>query len=90
MRAEQRSLSKFDFMDLLAFLIIGLIAGWIASLIVRGRGLGLVGDLAVGIVGAVLGGYLIGDMGIGLTGSIISAIIGTIILLLIIKLIPRS
>ena len=76
---------------LLVILIVGLIAGWLAGQIVRGTGLGLVGDIMVGIVGALIGSWLLPQLGIalgaGLVASIINATIGAIILLLVIRLV---
>ena len=75
-------------MNIVVFLIVGLVAGWIASLLMRGRGLGLIGDLIIGVIGAFLGGFLLGLVGIfaeGLVGLIIQSVIGAMILLLVIK-----
>lgn len=75
-------------MNLLAYILIGLIAGWIAAEVVRGHGLGLVGDIVVGIIGAILGGYIFDLLGIttyGFIGSIVTSVIGAIILLAIVK-----
>lgn len=76
-------------MDLLWLLIIGLIAGWLASMIVGGP-FGLLGDLIVGIVGSYIGSWLFSRMGWsaggGTLGSIITATIGAIVLLLILRL----
>jgi uncharacterized membrane protein YeaQ/YmgE (transglycosylase-associated protein family) len=78
---------------LIAWLIIGAVAGWLAGLIVRGGGYGIIGDIVVGIVGAVLFGWLFGAMGIatgsGIIGSIIAAVIGAVILILILRLVSR-
>jgi len=75
---------------LLAFLLMGLIAGYIASEIVRGSGMGLVGDLIIGVAGAFIGGLLLPQLGLhlanGLLSSIINAAIGAILLLLVIRL----
>ena len=79
--------------SLLVFLIIGAIAGWLAGLIVRGFGFGLVGNIVVGIVGAFIAGWLLPGLGLGLTGivgSIIYAMIGAVILLVVIGLIRRA
>lgn len=80
--------------SLLIFLIIGGVAGWLASLIVRGAGFGLVGDIIVGVIGAVIAGYVLPAVGIsiggGIIGSIIHATIGAVILLILIKLIKRA
>jgi uncharacterized membrane protein YeaQ/YmgE (transglycosylase-associated protein family) len=74
------------------FLVIGLVAGWLAGLIMKGGGFGLLGDLIVGVVGALLGGFLFGLLGIGLgglIGSLITALIGAIVLILLLRLIKR-
>lgn len=81
-------------MNILWFLIVGLIAGWLAGLLVKGGGFGLVGDLVVGVIGAFLGGFLFSSLGIsaggGLIGSIIVATIGAVVLLFIVRLIKRA
>jgi len=75
------------------FLIIGAVAGWLAGLIVRGTGFGLIGDIVIGIVGAFIAGWLLPRVGIviggGIIGSIINATIGAVILLLLIGLLRR-
>ena len=80
--------------DLLWFLIIGLVAGWLAGVIMKGGGFGMVGDLVVGVVGAFLGGFLFRALGLsaggGLIGSLIVALIGAIVLLFIVRLIKRA
>jgi uncharacterized membrane protein YeaQ/YmgE (transglycosylase-associated protein family) len=80
-------------MELLVFLVVGAIAGWLAGLIVRGFGFGLIGNIVVGIVGALVAGYLFPRLGIGLPagliGEIFSAAIGAVIVLVIIGLIRR-
>ena len=71
------------------FLIIGIIAGWLAGNITKGEGFGFVGDLVVGIVGSFIGGHLFSLLGIsvyGIIGEIIMATIGAIVLLWIIRL----
>lgn len=79
---------------IIAWIIIGAIAGWIAGAFVKGGGYGLIGDIIVGIVGGFIGGWLAGILGIniggGLIASIITAVIGAIILLFIIRLIRRA
>lgn len=79
---------------IIVWLIIGLIAGWLASKIVEGTGFGLIVDIIVGIIGAVIGGWLAGVLGIsiggGLIGSIIIAVIGAVILLFVLRLINRA
>jgi uncharacterized membrane protein YeaQ/YmgE (transglycosylase-associated protein family) len=77
---------------LIIFLLIGAVAGWLAGVVVRGGGFGLVGDIIIGILGAFVAGLLLPRLGLGLTGiagEIIYAAIGAIILLVIIRLIKR-
>ncbi len=74
---------------LFAWLIVGLVAGFFASRVMRGGGYGLIGDIVVGIIGAFLGGWLAGLMGFGSTygllGSIVIAFIGACILLALLR-----
>jgi len=76
---------------ILIWLIVGGIAGWLAGLIVKGGGQGIVVNIVVGIVGAVIGGWVFGQLGIavgtGLINSIITAVVGAVILLLIVSLV---
>lgn len=79
--------------SLIIWLIIGAIAGWLAGVVVRGYGLGLVGNIVVGIVGAFVGGWLLSGLGIlpaGIIGSIISATVGAVVLLLLLRLVRRT
>lgn len=78
--------------NLIWFLIVGLIAGWLAGQVMRGRGFGLIGNLIIGVLGAVIGGFLFGLLGLGasgLLGSIIVAFIGAIVLIYVLSLIRR-
>ena len=78
---------------LILFLLIGLIAGWLAGRIMRGGGFGLAGDLVVGIIGALLGGWLFGLLGLsagGFLGQLIVALVGAIVLLYLLRLIKRA
>jgi uncharacterized membrane protein YeaQ/YmgE (transglycosylase-associated protein family) len=75
---------------IIAWLIVGLIAGWAASRVSRGHGFGLIGDIVVGLVGALIGGFLAGFFiqgSVGFFGSIIVAFIGALILLWALRLI---
>jgi uncharacterized membrane protein YeaQ/YmgE (transglycosylase-associated protein family) len=80
-------------MNFVWFIIIGIIAGWLAGKIMRGGGFGLLGDLVVGIVGALLGGFLFSQLGIsagdGLIGSLITATVGAILLIFLVRLVKR-
>ena len=81
-------------MDILAWIVVGLIAGFLAGLVMRGGGYGIVGDMIIGMVGAVLGGFLAGAFlnnpnavnGINIT-SIFVAFIGSVILIAILRMV---
>jgi uncharacterized membrane protein YeaQ/YmgE (transglycosylase-associated protein family) len=78
---------------LIWFLLIGLIAGWLASQVMRGGGYGIIGDMIVGVIGAFIGGWLFSALGIGfggLIGQIIVAFIGAVILIAILRAIKRA
>ncbi|MCJ7629167.1 MAG: GlsB/YeaQ/YmgE family stress response membrane protein [Longimicrobiales bacterium] len=82
-------------MDVLTWLLVGLIAGALASFLMGGIGYGIIGDIIVGIVGAFLGGWLFAQMGWtapfeGLAGVIFVAFIGAVLLLFIIGAIRRT
>lgn len=77
-------------MDILTWIIVGLIAGFLADMVVGGVGFGLIGDIIVGIVGAFIGGWLFAQMGWstpfgGLPGQIFVAFIGAVLLLFILS-----
>ena len=78
---------------LIIWLLVGAIAGWLAGVLVKGGGFGLVGDIVVGIIGAFVGGWLLPRLGIwfgeGIVPVIITATIGAVVLLLILRLIRR-
>jgi uncharacterized membrane protein YeaQ/YmgE (transglycosylase-associated protein family) len=81
-------------MSLLAWIIIGLVAGWLAGEVMRGHGFGLLGNIVVGILGAILGGWLFSLLGIGGVsgfnlGSLITAFLGAVVLLALIGLVRR-
>jgi len=80
--------------SLIWFLLIGLIAGWLAGKVMRGGGFGIVGDMIVGVIGALLGGWIFGKLGIsiggGLIGAIVTAFVGAVVLLLLLRLIKRA
>jgi uncharacterized membrane protein YeaQ/YmgE (transglycosylase-associated protein family) len=81
--------------DLLTWLIVGLVAGVLASLVMGGTGYGIIGDIIIGIVGAFVGGWLFRQLGVsspvgGLAGIILTAFIGAVVLLFVIRLIRRS
>lgn len=80
--------------SVIVWLIVGAIAGWLAGLIVKGGGFGLLGNIVIGIVGAVVAGWLLPQLGInigtGIVRAIINAVIGGIIVLVIIALVRRA
>ena len=79
--------------SIIVWLIVGAIAGWLAGMVVKGGGFGLIGDIVVGIIGAVIAGYLLPALGIhlgvGIIASIIDAFIGAVILLIVLRLIKQ-
>jgi uncharacterized membrane protein YeaQ/YmgE (transglycosylase-associated protein family) len=80
--------------SIIAWLIIGVVAGWLAGLLVKGGGFGLIGDIVVGVIGAFIGGWLAGvlhiSIGSGLISSIITATIGAVLLIFILRLVRRA
>jgi uncharacterized membrane protein YeaQ/YmgE (transglycosylase-associated protein family) len=82
------------FGSMLAMLVIGAVAGWLAGKIVEGSGLGLIGNMAVGVAGAFLAGLMLPALGIGLAGGTVGAIlhatIGAVILLVFVRLLRRA
>jgi uncharacterized membrane protein YeaQ/YmgE (transglycosylase-associated protein family) len=81
-----------DLQSLIILLIIGAIAGWLAGMVVKGYGFGLIGNIVVGVVGAFIGQWLfprLGFWGADIVGLIISATLGAIILLIVIGLVRR-
>jgi len=80
-------------LGLLWWIIVGLIAGALAGMVMRGGGFGIVGDIVVGILGAIIGGFLAGLLGIGSSNiivSIIIAFIGACILIAILRAVSGS
>jgi len=79
-------------MSILIFIAIGILAGFIAGKLMRGRGFGLLGDLVIGLIGALLGSYLAGRVGLGgygLIGQIAVAVVGACILLFVVRLFKK-
>lgn len=81
--------------SLVILLLVGAIAGWLAGLVMKGRGFGLLGNIIIGILGAFFGSWLFGSvLGIAIGGTLISSIIwatlGAIVLLFIIGLIKKA
>ncbi|HEV2532339.1 GlsB/YeaQ/YmgE family stress response membrane protein [Phenylobacterium sp.] len=79
---------------LIAWLIIGAVAGWLAGTFVKGGGFGLIGDIVVGVIGAFIGGWLAGvlhiHLGSGWISSILTAAAGAILLLVILRAVRRA
>ena len=79
--------------SVVAWLVVGAIAGWLAGLIVKGGGFGLLGNIVIGIIGAVVAGWLLPKLGVnlgtGIVRAIINAVIGGVIVLVVIALIRR-
>jgi len=91
----QPSLTGGTDVDLLTWLVVGLIAGVLASLVMGGTGYGIIGDIIIGIVGAFVGGWLFRQLGVsspvgGIAGVILMAFIGAVVLLFVLRLIRRS
>ena len=80
-------------MEFVWFILIGLVAGWLAGLLLKGGGFGAIGDVVVGVLGALVGGVLFRALGAsaadGLLGSSIVATIGAVVLILVVRLIKR-
>jgi uncharacterized membrane protein YeaQ/YmgE (transglycosylase-associated protein family) len=85
---------EVDPTTIIIWLVIGGVAGWLAGIIMKGYGFGLLGNIIVGIVGAVIAGWLLPRIGIviggGMVGAIINATIGAVILLFVIGLVKRA
>ncbi|MGD0003430.1 MAG: GlsB/YeaQ/YmgE family stress response membrane protein [Anaerolineaceae bacterium] len=80
-------------MGILSWIVVGLIAGWLAGMVMRGGGYGLIGDIIVGVVGGLLGGWIATSLlhiGAGMNGinleSILVAFVGAVILLVVLRL----
>jgi uncharacterized membrane protein YeaQ/YmgE (transglycosylase-associated protein family) len=80
-------------MSFLWEIIIGILAGFIASKLVSGSGKGILLDLIIGIIGSLLGGWIFGLLGLaayGLVGQLVMAVVGAVVLLLIVRAIKKS
>jgi len=79
-------------MSWILFIVIGILAGWLAGRLTRGHGFGVLGDLIIGIVGALVGGFLFGILGLhayGLIGSLVMATAGAVVLLYVVRLVKQ-
>ena len=76
------------------FIVVGLVAGWLAGQLMKGGGFGVIGDIVVGVLGALLGGFLFSSLGMslggGLLGAIIVATLGAVLLIFVLRLIKRA
>lgn len=80
-------------MEILYFIIIGMIAGWIAGLIIRGHGFGMIGNLITGIIGAVVGGMIFRAVGLeayGTVGALLMAVLGAVVFLGLVRVMKRA
>ncbi|HXK12419.1 MAG TPA: GlsB/YeaQ/YmgE family stress response membrane protein [Vicinamibacteria bacterium] len=80
-------------MHLIWFLLVGLVAGWLAGKLTKGSGFGVVGDVAIGVIGAFVGGFLFRLVGIsagGTIGSIIVATVGAVVLVVVVKALKKA
>lgn len=81
-------------MDFIWLILVGLIAGWLAGVLVKGGGFGVLGDIVVGILGALFGGFLFSSLGLsaggGFLGSIFVATIGAIVLIVLLRIIKKA
>jgi uncharacterized membrane protein YeaQ/YmgE (transglycosylase-associated protein family) len=77
---------------LIAWLVVGLVAGWLAGRVMKGSGYGLIGDIVIGIIGAFVGGLLftllLPGSSAGLLGSIVVAFIGAVVLIVVVRALP--
>ena len=79
--------------SLVIWLLVGLIAGWLAGELTRGSGFGLWGNIVIGIIGAVLGGILLSALGVdpgGFLGEVVQAVIGALVLLALISVVRQA
>ena len=82
-----------EFNHFIAWIVIGLIAGWVAGHITRGRGFGCIVDIILGLIGAVIGGWIFTKLGIaawGFWGSLASAVVGAVVLVALARLFSGS
>ena len=80
-------------MHVLWFLLVGLVAGWLAGLLTKGSGFGVLGNMAIGVIGAFIGGFLfrlIGLSAVSTVGSIVTATIGAVVLLVGVKALKKA
>lgn len=83
-----------DATTIIVILVIGAVAGWLAGLVFKGEGFGLLGNIIVGILGGVIGGWLMPKLGVhiggGIGGSIIISALGALALLLVVNVLKKA
>ena len=81
-------------METIWILVIGLLAGWLAGLLMKGGGYGIIGDIIVGVLGSLVGGYLFKTLGVslggGLAANLIVATVGAVVLILFLRVLKRA
>ena len=81
-------------MGWIAWAVVGIVAGWLAGMVMKGGGYGLIGDLIIGLIGSLLGGYLFNLLGAGIGGGMIGssivAFIGACVLIFIVRMVSRG
>jgi uncharacterized membrane protein YeaQ/YmgE (transglycosylase-associated protein family) len=80
-------------MHFIWFIVIGIIAGWLAGLLTKGKGFGLLGNLAVGVIGALVGGFLFAVLGLKaytVLGSLVTSVVGAVVFLWLLRLIKPT
>jgi uncharacterized membrane protein YeaQ/YmgE (transglycosylase-associated protein family) len=81
-------------MEFVWFIVIGLVAGWLAGQLMKGGGFGVIGDIVVGVLGALIGGFLFRALGVssggGLIGAIVVATIGAVVFVFLLRLFKRA
>ena len=89
---EVRHMSNMGTQNLILFLVVGLVAGWLAGKIMKGAGLGLVGDLVVGVIGSFIGVWVFGLLGLsagGILGLLVASVVGALLLLFVLRLVKK-
>lgn len=83
-----------DAQGLIIMLVVGAVAGWLAGLVMKGRGFGVIGNVIVGILGAIVGGWLFKTLGISIggemVGALVTALVGAVVLLFVAGLIKKA
>jgi uncharacterized membrane protein YeaQ/YmgE (transglycosylase-associated protein family) len=78
--------------DLLMVILVGIVAGWLAGKIQKGRGFGLAGDLVIGVLGSVFGSWLFWQLGYftyGFVGNVVVAVVGALVILYVVGLVVK-